>query len=89
MGYYISFAGPVTFKKAPNLWETAEKMPIDRILIETDSPYLTPAPHRGKRNEPAYVRFVAEKIAELRGISYEELCEITTQNARRVYRLNS
>jgi len=88
MGYYISFAGPVTFKKAPNLWETAQKMPLDRMLIETDSPYLTPAPHRGKRNEPAYVRFVAEKLAELRGLSYDEICEMTTQNARRVYRLD-
>ncbi|MBQ8537010.1 MAG: TatD family hydrolase [Clostridia bacterium] len=88
MGFYISFAGPLTFKKAPNLWETAQKAPLDRLLVETDSPYLTPVPFRGKRNEPAYVRFVAEKLAELRGLKTEEVAHITTQNACRVYRLN-
>ncbi|MBQ2701123.1 MAG: TatD family hydrolase [Clostridia bacterium] len=87
MGFYISFAGPLTFKKAPNLWETAQKAPLDRLLIETDSPYLTPVPFRGKRNEPGYVRFVAEKLAELRGLTPEEIGQITTQNALRVYRL--
>jgi len=88
MGFYISFAGPVTFKKAPSLWETAMNMPLDRMLVETDSPYLTPVPFRGKRNEPAYVRFVAEKLAELRQIPVEEVRRITTENARRVYRLD-
>lgn len=87
MGFYISFAGPLTFKKAPNLWETAQKAPLDRLLVETDSPYLTPVPFRGKRNEPAYVRFVAEKLAELREMPVEEIRRITTENACRVYRL--
>lgn len=87
LGYYISFAGPVTFKKAPKLQEAAVNVPIDRLLIETDSPYLAPEPVRGRRNEPANVRHVAEKLAALRGISLEELAAATTENARRVYRI--
>lgn len=85
MGFYISFAGPVTFKKAPRLQEAAINVPLDRLLIETDSPYLSPEPMRGRRNEPAHVRYVAEKIAELRGIPVEELAEATTRNALRAY----
>lgn len=87
MGYYISFAGPVTFKKAPKLQEAAMNVPLDRLLIETDSPYLAPEPVRGRRNEPTNVRFVCEKIAELRGMDAAELAEITTQNAMNVYRI--
>ena len=87
MGFYISFAGPVTFKKAPKLQEAAMNVPLDRLLIETDSPYLSPEPMRGRRNEPTHVRFVAEKIAALRGIPVEELAAATTQNAMNVYRI--
>ncbi len=87
MGYYISFAGPVTFKKAPKLQEAAVNVPLDRLLIETDSPYLSPEPMRGRRNEPTHVRYVAEKIAALRGLPVEELAEITTRNAMAAYRI--
>ncbi|MBR4710987.1 MAG: TatD family hydrolase [Clostridia bacterium] len=87
LGYHISFAGPVTFRSARKLHETAAKCPADRILIETDSPYMAPEPVRGTRNEPTLVRHVAAKIAELRGISYEEAAALTTRNACRVYGL--
>ncbi len=87
MGFYISFAGPVTFKKAPKLQEAAVNVPLDRLLIETDSPYLSPEPMRGRRNEPAHVRFVAERIAELRGVPVEELAAATTLNAINAYRI--
>lgn len=85
MGFFISFAGPVTFKNAQNLQRAAEAVPLDRLLCETDSPYLAPVPMRGKRNEPAYVRFVNQKLAELKGISEEEMARITCQNAFRLY----
>jgi TatD DNase family protein len=85
LGYYISFAGPLTFKKAPRLQETAKLVPKDRLLIETDSPYMAPEPVRGRRNEPANVRFVGLKLAELRGESPEEVAAYTTENAMRVY----
>ena len=87
MGLYISFAGPVTFKNAANLQEAARYVPLDRILIETDSPYLAPVPLRGKRNEPANVRYVAEVIANLKGLSAENLAEQTYQNACTLYRI--
>jgi len=80
LGFYISFSGIITFKNAESLRETVKKLPIENILIETDSPYLTPVPNRGKLNEPSNVRYVAEKIAELKGISIEEVAEITTNN---------
>lgn len=73
LGFYLSISGPITFKNAHKLPEVAEKVPLDRILIETDSPYLTPAPYRGKVNNPAYVRYVAEEICRLRNIKFEEL----------------
>lgn len=85
MNFYISLGGPVTFKNAPLPKQVATYIPENRLLIETDCPFLAPHPNRGKRNEPAYVRLVAEKIAELRGVSVEELAEITTNNARRVF----
>lgn len=85
LGYFISFAGPVTFKKAPKLQEAAVNVPLDRLLIETDSPYLAPEPVRGRRNEPTNVRYVAEKIAALRDMPLEKLAAITTENAMRVY----
>ncbi len=87
LGYYISFAGPVTFRKAPKLQECAVNVPRDRLLIETDSPYLAPEPVRGRRNEPTNVRYVCEKLAALRGESVEELAACTTRNALAAYRI--
>lgn len=87
MGFYISFAGPLTFKKVPHLWEAAQSVPLERLLVETDSPYLSPEPLRGRRNEPANVVHVLEKLAALRGLSREEMAEITWENACRLYRL--
>lgn len=80
LGFYISFSGIVTFKKSEELREVAKKMPLDRILIETDSPYLAPVPYRGKPNEPAYVREVGEFVAHLRGMTLPELAELTKKN---------
>jgi TatD DNase family protein len=80
LGFYISFSGIITFKNAETLRETVKKIPIENILIETDSPYLAPVPNRGKLNEPANVIYVAEKIAELKGIAVEKVAEITTNN---------
>jgi TatD DNase family protein len=85
LGCYISISGIVTFKTPGALPDVVRKAPIDRLLVETDSPYLAPMPHRGKRNEPSYVRIVAEKLAEIRGISVEELIEQTGENAVRVF----
>lgn len=81
LGCFLSFAGPVTFKKSVNLQEVAKYAPIDRIFIETDSPYLTPEPKRGKRNEPANVKYVGQKIAQLRGVPENELFDVTYKNA--------
>ena len=80
LGFYISFSGIITFKNAGPLREVAAQVPINRLLIETDSPYLAPVPYRGKTNQPAYVRHVAEQLAELREIPFAELAEQTTQN---------
>lgn len=81
MNFYISLGGPVTFKNATMPKEVAVEVPLDHLLVETDAPFLAPHPNRGKRNEPAYVKLVAEKIAELRGMRLDELSEITTKNA--------
>ncbi len=80
LGFYISMSGIVTFKNAVALKEVARTIPLDRLLVETDSPYLAPVPHRGKRNEPAYVRHVAEEVAKLREMPFAELAEATTRN---------
>ena len=80
LGMYISISGIVTFKKATNVVEVAKKTPIERLLIETDSPYLAPVPYRGKKNEPKYVIEVAKKIAEIKGMTYQEVADITTRN---------
>jgi TatD DNase family protein len=82
MGFYISFGGPVTFKNARVPKEVLARVPDDRLLLETDSPYLSPHPYRGKRNESAYVTLVAESAAEIKKISVEEICIMTSQNAR-------
>jgi len=84
--YYISFSGIVTFRNAKEVQEVAKRVPMDRMLIETDAPYLAPDPHRGRPNEPAYVRYVAEYIAELRGIPLEEIAEYTTENFFRLFK---
>lgn len=85
--FYISFSGIVTFKKAEELKEVARTIPLERMLIETDSPYLAPMPFRGKQNQPAYVKHVAEHIADLRGISVAEVAAATTANFKRLFKL--
>jgi len=87
MGFYISVPGSITFKNAENLRGVVKRIPIESLLIETDAPFLTPEPFRGKRNEPSYVRYTAEKVAELKKISFEKVAEATTANAMRVYRM--
>jgi TatD DNase family protein len=83
MNFYISFGGPVTYKNARVPKEVMDKVPLDRLLVETDAPYLTPHPHRGHRNESAYVRLVAETAAEIKGLDLEEIAKVTSDNARR------
>ena len=83
--YYFGVAGVVTFKNNVKTKEFVEKMPLDRLLIETDSPYLTPVPYRGKRNEPSYVEFVAQEVANIKGITVEEVIRVTTENAKKIY----
>ena len=85
LGWYLSVAGPVTFANAHKLHEVVQAVPLERLLVETDSPYLTPAPFRGRRNEPAYVRYVAEKVAAIRGLDAAELAAATTANAKRFF----
>ena len=80
MNFYISFSGIVTFKNAKEVQEVAKQVPLEQMLVETDSPYLTPMPYRGKPNQPGYTRYVAEFIAELKGISFEQVAEQTTTN---------
>ena len=86
-GMHLSFAGPITFKKNAELLATAASAPLDRILVETDAPYLAPTPNRGKRNEPSWVKFTAKQLADARGITLEELAAATTQNACRLFSL--
>ena len=89
MGFYISFAGPLTFRNAVHLREACQAVPLDRLLIETDSPYLAPEPVRGKRNNPANVRYVCMKAAELHHMDADAMAEITAENAMRVYRIRN
>lgn len=86
LGFYISFSGIVTFKNALSIKEVAQKIPLERLLVETDSPYLAPVPYRGKTNQPSYVKSVAEEIAKLRGISFEDLSIASTDNFFRLFR---
>nr|WP_213087412.1 TatD family hydrolase [Streptococcus pacificus] len=88
LGMMISFSGVVTFKKALDVQETAQKIPLDKLLVETDAPYLAPVPKRGRENKTAYTRYVVEKIAELRGLSVEEVAEASYQNAKRIFKLD-
>ena len=87
LGMNISFSGVVTFKKALDVQEAARLLPLDKILVETDAPYLTPTPYRGKENTPGYTKYVVEKIADLRGISMEEVAEATNENALKIFDL--
>lgn len=87
LGCYFSFGGPITFKNANRLRNIVARMPLERVLIETDCPYLTPHPHRGKRNEPAYLLYTAEKLAEISGHTLEEIARITEENTRKFFRL--
>ena len=88
MGWYIGFTGVLTFKNARKAVETAASIPLERIVLETDCPFMAPEPYRGKRNDPGYLIKMAEKLAEIRGISTEEAITATTENAKRLYRIN-
>jgi TatD DNase family protein len=86
-GFYIGFTGPLTFKNANELRRIAATVPLDRLVVETDGPYLTPTPHRGKRNEPAYIPLIVERLASLHRITPDEMAQATTRNARRLFAL--
>jgi TatD DNase family protein len=86
MGFYISIPGSITFKNAEGFREIVKKIPLESLLVETDAPFITPEPFRGKRNEPSYVRYTAQKVAEIKKTSLERVAEVTTENALRVYR---
>lgn len=88
LGFYLSFSGVVTFKNARRGQNVVQNIPIEKILIETDCPYLAPEPNRGKRNEPAFIQYTAKKIAEIKGLSYEELIKITNKNALNCYHIS-
>jgi len=87
LGFYLSFTGIITFKNAEPLRAVVRQIPLERVLVETDAPYLTPVPHRGKRNEPAYVRLVAETVAKVRGISLEAVATMTSANAQNLFKI--
>jgi TatD DNase family protein len=88
LGFYLSISGPVTYKNARQLPDIVRALPLDRLLVETDCPFLAPHPYRGKRNEPAYVRLVAERIAELKDMALDQVAEATTANAQRLFRFD-
>lgn len=88
LGMMISFSGVVTFKKALDVQEAAQYLPLDKILVETDAPYLAPVPKRGRENRTGYTRYVVDKIAELRGLTSEEIARVTYDNAMRIFGLN-
>lgn len=88
MGWYIGFTGVLTFKNARKAVETAERIPLERIVLETDCPFMAPEPHRGKRNDPGFLPYMAQRLADIRGISLEEVERITTENAKRLYRID-
>jgi TatD DNase family protein len=86
-GFYLGFTGPITYKNADNLRHIAARIPLERMLVETDGPFLTPVPHRGKRNEPAYIPLIVERLASLKQVTVDEMSAITTQNAVRLFAL--
>lgn len=88
-GAYVGLNGIITFDKTGNMQKVVETVPLDHIVLETDSPYLTPVPHRGQRNEPSYVKFVAEKVAMIKNLSVEEVVRVTTENAKKLFNLNA
>lgn len=88
LGFYISFAGPITFKNAKNAGEAIQAVPLERILIETDSPYLAPEPKRGTRNDSRNVRYMAEKVAQVKGMPIEEVAKVTYANAEKIFEIN-
>ncbi len=88
LGFHLGISGPLTFKGEERFRRAVGRIPLEKLLVETDSPYLTPQPHRGKRNEPIFVKYVAETIAQLKGISVDEVRESTTENAGRLFKLN-
>ncbi len=88
LGFYISFSGILTFKRSKDLRDVARKLPLERILVETDSPYLAPFPYRGKKNQPAYVKYVAETLAEVTDKSFEQVSEITTNNCKELFNIS-
>ena len=87
LGFYLSISGPLTFKNNVKTIEVVREIPLEMLLIETDSPYLTPVPYRGQRNYPGYVRYVAEKIAEIKGLSFEEVAQKTLENGKRLFNI--
>lgn len=87
-GFYLGFTGPITFKKAHDLRAVAKTVPLDRILVETDGPYLTPEPYRGKRNQPAFIPFIVDRLADLKGITQAEMAQASTENALRLFGLS-
>ena len=89
LGLYLSFTGAITYTKNPEaeIFKVIKEVPLDKIMIETDSPYLAPVPHRGERNEPAYVKFVAEKIAEVKGMTFKDVEKVTSENAEKLFRI--
>jgi TatD DNase family protein len=87
LGFYLSFTGIITFKNAEPLRDVVRKVPLDRMLVETDSPYLTPVPYRGRRNEPAYVRLVAETVASVKSASLEQVARVTTENVEALFKI--
>jgi TatD DNase family protein len=89
IGLFISYTGILTFKNATGLRDVAKKVSLDHVMLETDAPYLAPVPHRGKRNEPAFVPFIAEALAQVKGVSVEEVARATTGNAERLFRFNA
>ena len=89
MGFYIAFGGALTFKNARKTLEAAQAVPMERLLIETDCPYMTPVPFRGKRNEPAYVRYVAQRLAEVKNVDEAEIARVTMKNAKRFFDIES
>ena len=87
MGFFISIPGSITFKNAERFREIVKRLPLESLLVETDAPFITPEPFRGKRNEPSYVRYTAQKVAEIKKVSFEKVAEVTSENALQIFKL--